>query len=940
MTHIPTATYRVQFTPSFDLRAAQSIVPYLSALGVTDLYGSPVFDARPGSTHGYDITDHALINPRLGGIEAYRALAGLLSVHGMSLLQDIVPNHMAFDRHNRLLMDVLENGPRSSYYAYFDVAWDHPYEHLRERILAPFLGKFYGKALREGELRLEYDDEGLAVRYYDQRYPLGLRSYGKVFLRNLKRVEERLGRNSAEIVRFLGAIHFLESIGKQGGVARTEDVRHAKAMLRALYRGNEAIRESMDGAVAFYNRPDPRARDALDAVLADQAFRLSFWKVASEEINYRRFFTINDLICLRTELSDVFEYVHRAVLPLVREGAVAGLRVDHIDGLYDPARYLQRLRKAAPEAYIVVEKILEPGETLPPWPIQGTTGYDFMACVNGLFVHEGNAQPFTRVYRRFTGGSTPYEEIRAAKKRLIVGKHLAGNVDNLAQLLKRIADRDRSGRDITLYGLKRALVEVMVYFPVYRTYVNDAEFSARDRELLERAVGDARARFPDLDYELDFIERYLLNPAGGGNADWESEPPERGRALRFVMELQQLTGPLMAKGCEDTAFYVYNRLISLNEVGSNPDRFGTTPAEFHRFNVDRLHSWPHSMNATATHDSKRGEDARTRIDVLSEIPADWERAVRQFASINQRRRLRRHGVPVPDRNDEYLIYQVLAGAFPLDDRELPSLRRRMREYVVKAVREAKVHTAWIKPDAEYEERCTGFIDAILDEDKGRPFLSLLRPLVRRVAFFGMLNSLSQTLLKITCPGVPDFYQGTELWDLSLVDPDNRRPVDFSRRSALLGKIRRDIGVDRRALIERTLQNMETGEVKLLLAHLALLSRRAHADLFARGEYLPVETHGTLREHVFTFLRRWEGSWALVAVPRLLTSVTSEGVPPLGRSCWRDTTLALPAGVPDVWDDAISGTLRRFDGCQSGCGVAAGDLFDIFPVSLLTARGVV
>jgi (1->4)-alpha-D-glucan 1-alpha-D-glucosylmutase len=945
MTHIPNATYRVQLTPAFDLPAARSIVPYLADLGITDLYASPVFEARPGSTHGYDIVDHAVISTCLGGVEAYRALSRRLREYGMSLLQDIVPNHMAFHSGNRLLMDVLENGPRSPYYRFFDVAWDHPYEHLRERILAPFLGKFYGRALRDGELSLQYDDEGLAVHYYDQRYPLDLRSYGRVFLRDLERLEKRLGRNSSQIVRFLGAIHFIEDLGKAVCPAGGKGVRHAKKMLRAVYRGNEAIREFMDEAVAFYNRADPRGRDALDALLVEQSFRLSFWKVASEEINYRRFFNINELICLRTEQPEVFEYVHGAVLPLVREGTVAGLRVDHIDGLYDPSAYLKRLREAAPRAYIVVEKILECDEELPPWPVQGTTGYDFIASVNGLFIDKNQEKAFKRLYRRFTGGLASYDEIRAAKKRLIVGKHLAGSVDNLAQLLKRIADRDRLGRDITLYGLKRALVEVMVYFPVYRTYVSETEFPGRDRELLRQAVNDARAGYPDLDYELDFIERYLLNPAGGPAKTRETAQGgakgghrDRSRPLRFVMELQQLTGPLMAKGCEDTAFYVYNLLISLNEVGCDPDRFGTTPADFHRLNLHRLKLWPHTMNATTTHDTKRGEDARARIDVLSEIPGEWDRAVRAFSSINHRRRRRRQqGTPIPDRNDEYLFYQALTGVFPWDETDLPSLRRRMREYVVKAVREAKVHTAWIKPDAEYEEACTGFMEEILDEQKGRAFLDRLRPLVHRVAFFGMLNSLSQTLLKITCPGVPDFYQGTELWDLSLVDPDNRRPVDYARRSAMLSGIRREVGQDRRALISRVLQNMKTGEVKMLLTYLGLQTRRANADLFARGEYIPVETRGTFADHVVAFLRRLEDSWALVAVPRLLTSVTPEGVLPLGRSCWHDTRLALPA-CPDTWEDAISGAVRRFERDQAGCSAAAGDLFDPFPVSLLTAKG--
>ena len=783
----PLSTYRLQFGPSLGFRQAEALIPYLDALGVSAVYASPVFRPRKGSSHGYDIVDSNALNPELGTGEDFERLLQAAKASGLGWLQDIVPNHMAYDYENEWLRDVLELGRESEYFRYFDIDWDHPYENLRGRVLAPFLGRFYSEALEDGEIRLFYEDGDLAVRYFESRFPLRAESYAAVFGHQAGRLLERAGPERRAVQRFLDLLARMKQPPEGSG--RTARARFAdlKRRLRVAVEASPVLQRHVDQSLRAFNgtkgRPGSFAR--LDRLLSRQLFRLSFWKVATEELNYRRFFNVNGLIRLRTEDEAVMEACHRLVLKLAREGKVTGLRVDHVDGLFDPAEYLARLSRKAGPVYIVVEKILGPGEDLPSdWAVQGTTGYDWLNAANGLFCEARNGPAFDGLYGRFTGFGLSYPELVVEKKRLIIGKHMAGDIDNLAQDVKRLSANYRYGRDITLYALRRVIVEIIARFPVYRTYRSPRIFSGQDREFLAAAIGKARETLPELWYEVRLLEDYLLSDPGEDIGD-----EARRRWLDFVMRFEQATAPLMAKGFEDTLLYVYDRLLSLNEVGGAPDRFGISVDEFHAFNRARSERWPAAMNATSTHDTKRGEDARARLNVLSEMPREWERQLAAWRRINRGAKRREREAEAPDRNDEYFLYQTLVGSFPLEAGRYPEFRERVKAFIIKAVREAKVHTAWLKPETVYEEAFLAFVDRLLPVDMSGRFLKAFLPFLKRVAFYGCLNSLSQTALKLASPGVPDFYQGTELWDLSLVDPDNRRPVDFGDRRAALAAVR-------------------------------------------------------------------------------------------------------------------------------------------------------
>ncbi len=926
---IPTAVYRVQFSPAFGFKAAREIVAYLSELGISEIYASPVFRAKSGSMHGYDIVDPGRLNPELGTVEEFEVLQEELRSRRMGWLQDIVPNHMAYDGDNRMLMDVLENGECSRYLPFFDIDWSHPYEGIRGRVLAPFLGRPYGQSLEDGEITLRYDQQGFSINYYELSLPLKMESYTTVVTHRLDILKERLGEDHPDFIKFLGILYSLKNLpsSPEASAARYSQVRFIKRMLWELYTGNGDVRRFIDENITLINgrRGEPESFNMLDHILSEQLYRLSFWKVATEEINYRRFFNINGLISLRMEDEEVFEQTHSFIFRLVDEGRFTGLRIDHIDGLYDPTDYLERLRERVGDCYLVVEKILEPGEELPSfWPVQGTTGYDFLNHLNGLFCDGRQGRRMNRIYYTFTGIRASYEAILYEKKKLIIEKDMAGDVDNLAHLLKGISGKYRHGSDITLYGLKRAIVELLAFFPVYRTYISEGVFRETDRSYIRDAVTRAKELNPGLLHELNFIEQFLLLEF----SDSLSEE-ERQEWVYFVMRFQQLTGPLMAKGFEDTTLYVYNRLISLNEVGGSPDRFGTTVREFHEFNIARAGHWPHSLNTTSTHDTKRGEDVRARINVLSEIPGLWEANLKKWSKLNRKRRRSVRGVPVPDRNDEYLLYQTLIGAFPFDEDGYGAFVQRVKDYAVKAVREAKVHTAWLKPDVGYEEAFVSFVEEILSPSGENPFLEEFLPFQRMVAYYGMFNSLGQTLVKITSPGVPDFYQGTELWDLNLVDPDNRRPVDFGRRKRLLREIVEREG-DVLGLIRELLSTMEDGRIKLFLIYRALHVRRRHDGLFRKGGYIPCEVRGRYRDHILSFARVQGGCWALTAVPRLLTSLIAPGEYPHGEELWDDTHILLPPGAPSRWRNEITAEGLAADG-----RLPAAQVLKDFPVALLT-----
>ena len=927
---IPRATYRIQFNPSFGFPAAKEIVSYLAALGISDLYASPIFKARKGSPHGYDVVDQNQINPDLGTESDFEELTMALAKHGLGWLQDIIPNHMAFSHENSMLMDVLENGQASDYYTFFDVVWQHPYEGIRGRVLAPFLGTFFGEALEKGQLKLVYDDMGLRITYFEMSFPLKIESYLHIFTHDLERLQSSLGSDHSDFNKLLGIVYVLKNLPSQGGNReRYAQMAFAKRMLWELYSTNQHITRFIDTNISIFNGDpeSPLSFNLLDTLLSEQHFRLSFWKVATEEINYRRFFNINGLISLMIENHAVFKHTHSRIFTLLKEGKVSGLRIDHIDGLYDPTKYLQRLRQEVGQIYVVAEKILDRGEQLPRvWPIEGTTGYDFLNYVNGIFCRKDSERKCTRIYSRFTNLKMSLEELVYEKKKLVLEKHMAGDVDNIANLLKKASSRDRHGGDITLHGLKMATIEVMARFPVYRTYINEEVFQDEDRLYITTAVDKALQSNPGLMLELQFIKRFLLLELG----DYLSDE-EKKNCLHFVMRFQQFTGPLMAKGFEDTTLYLYNRLVSLNEVGGFPETFGVSLEEFHDFNKSRNYLWPHSLNATSTHDTKRGEDVRARLNVLSELPEEWETSIRKWSKINRRKKRTLGGLRVPDKNDEYFLYQTLVGACPFSESELPLFKERIKSYMIKAVREAKIHTAWLAPDHQYEDACIKFVDQILDTSKANEFLRTFFPLQKKIAYYGILNSLSQTLIKITSPGVPDFYQGAELWDLNLVDPDNRRPVDFSRPKSLLRNIMEEARTDPLGLVSSLLGKREGGGIKLFVIFMALKTRKQHADIFQMGTYTPMEVSGTLSDHIIAFLREHDEKRTVTIAPRFFVSLVEEGTLPLGSEVWQDTRIILPAIAPAKWTNIFTGEIIPGED-----RLALGQILQHFPVALLVS----
>lgn len=929
---IPASTYRIQFNSAFDFDSAREIIAYLSELGISELYASPIFKARKGSTHGYDVVDPNQINPELGTPEAFASLIKEIKKHNLGWVQDIVPNHMAFDSQNQMLMDVLEQGPTSQYIDYFDIAWNQPFEEIKGRILAPILGDYYAQCLENGDLKLNYEQAGLKVNYHSLILPIRIESYLSFLTYNLENLEESLGHQHPDYLKFLGLLYILKNIPPQTQPQdRSNQVIFAKRLLWELYEQIPEIQSFIQNNVKAFNGEVGKSDsfNLLEKLLSEQYYRLAFWKVSAEEINYRRFFTVNELISVKVELENVCKATHELILNLVESGTFTGLRIDHIDGLANPTQYLEWLRDKAGETYITVEKILEPEEELPQtWPIQGTSGYDFLNQVNGVFCHSENEGKLSKVYTKFTQLNESYETLSLQKKRLIIETNMAGDVDNLAHLLKQIASQSRHGNDFTLNGLKKALVEVLSQFPVYRTYITTQEVSEADKTYVKDVIAASKIASPLVTQELEFIEKLLL-------LDFLPHLTEAQTQQRFyfVTRLQQLTGPLMAKGIEDTLLYVYNRFIALNEVGGNPSHFGVTASEFHQINQHQSQSWLHKMNTTSTHDTKRGEDVRSRLNVLSEIPQEWEQQAQAWQEMNQSKKSEVKGKLIPDSNDEYFLYQTLVGACPFDKGGLPDsledFTNRVKEYAIKVVREAKVHTEWLRPDSDYEDNYLAFVDAILDPGYG--FLKTFGPFKQKVAHYGIFNSLSQVLLKVASPGVPDFYQGTELWDLSLVDPDNRRPVDFKQRMQFLNDIQERAKTDILSLVEELLAHKEDGRIKLFLIAKCLEARQQYLSVFQEGDYQPLEVTGKFKDCAIAFARQSQNQTMIAIAPRFFTHLIQPGESPLGE-VWQDTQIQLPTHSAKTWHNAITHqTLQATETLNLSSALKH------FPVALLLSR---
>lgn len=980
----PMSTYRLQFNAGFRFADARNIAAYLYRLGISDIYASPIFKARSGSLHGYDILEQNSINPEIGTVFEFDGLVEELHRLNMGLILDIVPNHMCVEGPNPFWLDLLENGPSSSYSSFFDIDW-HPVKHeLANKVLLPILGDQYGTVLENGELSLSFEEGSFFVSYYEHKLPVVPKTYNSILTCRLNELEQLSQVDDAGLQELLSIITALKHLppptemDPERIAERYREKEIIKRRLWSLYRENQVLREFIDANVALFNgtRGEPASFNRMDALLREQVYRISHWRVATEEINYRRFFDINSLGAIRMEDPDVFNMTHQLIFSLIADRKITGLRIDHADGLLNPAEYLHRLQmgcfvsmhrrngelslqnnpadettaellarydlivdadKSYKPFYIVSEKILLKSERLPDdWPVFGTTGYDFANQVNGIFVDTANARKFETLYTRFLQHRIDLPDVVYQKKKLVMQVAMSSEVNTLGHYLNIISEQNRHTRDFTLNSLIKSIVEFIACFPVYRTYTSSMEVSDRDRQYIDTAVGRAKRLNPAINASVfDFIRDVLM-------LRFPTPMPDEQKTawLDFVKRFQQITGPVMAKGVEDTAFYLYNRLVSLNEVGGSPERFGISLEAFHGQNIERVKSRLLAMLASSTHDTKRSEDVRARINVLSEIPDLWREAIGCWGRQNRRVKMVVDGKPAPSRNEEYLLYQTLIGTWPFcatTDEEFAVFRNRIKAYMLKAMREAKVHTSWINPNTLHEDAVMYFIDTILKDSPRNGFIRDFATFQQVTATCGVVNSLAQTLLKITSPGIPDFYQGNELWDFSLVDPDNRRPVDFDVRIGYLQEIQQmeaENGI--LATARQVAATIADGRIKLYLTYKALNFRRENLELFEVGRYLPHELEGSFQECVCAFERSKNDSSVLVVVPRFCSRLLPDGgTLPLGGDVWQDTSLRLPfEPVSSCYRNVLTGeTLTVVQG-ESGPLLYLKDILAQFPVALL------
>jgi (1->4)-alpha-D-glucan 1-alpha-D-glucosylmutase len=906
----PRATYRLQFTGAFGFREAAAVAPYLAALGVSHVYASPYLKARPGSTHGYDIVAHEELNSELGSRQDFAAMHAQFAHHGLGQILDFVPNHMGVGgADNPLWLNVLEWGPESRFAGWFDIDWEPASRYLKEKLLVPVLGEQYGAVLEAGQLVLKFDAAAgeFAVWAYEvHKLPIYPLQYGRI-----------LGNEQAALENL--ADEFGALLEWRPQIERRAD--ELKRELAELVARDADARASLERSLARLNGAEDTARRELDALIQAQYWRASHFRVAGDDINYRRFFNINDLAGLRMELPEVFEHTHRLVLRLLREGVLDGLRIDHVDGLLDPRGYLQRLRAAAgaagaPRMYLVVEKILARDEALRrDWPVDGTTGYEFANLATGVLIDGRGDLPMARGYAEFSGERRPFEDIVRDSKLRIMRFEMSSELNVLARDTARVARQNPRTADFTRNLLRRALRELVATFPIYRTYLNSSgTLDDVDRRYLARALADARRHERDIDASVfDFLEGLLT----GALVNAPRSGFSRHAVLRAAMKFQQYSGPVMAKGLEDTAFYRYNRLVALNEVGGHPDHFAVSPAELHAANAARAEAWPRSMLATSTHDTKRGEDARARLAVLSEMPAEWHAQVIEWSKA-----LHVASAALQDANTEYLFYQLLLGSWPLGGERagIERFRGRVQQAMLKSVREAKVRTSWSVPDENYEHALASFVNAAFDTAE---FRQRFEPFQARVAALGMQNSLVQSALKLSAPGVPDIYQGSELWDLSMVDPDNRRAVDYALRARMLAAIEREYAADPAAAIAAWLATWQDGRIKLWLTWRLLKLRRDQPGLCEDARYAACEVGDGDADRVIAYERAAGESALLVAAARF----------PLARSQrpgWQSGV--QPRTKAGVWRDVLSGA--RF---ETGERLACARLFAALPVAVLLAE---
>jgi (1->4)-alpha-D-glucan 1-alpha-D-glucosylmutase len=985
----PRATYRLQLHHGFRLNDLTAIVEYLSDLGISDVYLSPFLQARPDSTHGYDVFDHGKLNPEIGNDEDHARLLAKLAEHDMGRVLDLVPNHMGISGPNPFWVDVLECGPISPSARVFDIDWHPVKDELENRVLLPILEDQYGTVLENGGLKLRRQGGAFVILYHDRVLPLTPKSYERVLEKQADVLLSHFAPDDPDVLEYRSvwaSAHNLpdrDELDVKGIETTLREKEVIKRRITRLCEDNPAICALLDQNVASFEGTvgDPPSWDALDSLLNEQVYRLAYWRVAADEINYRRFFDINDLAGLRTEDPAVFDLIHRLILPWVDGGGVTGLRIDHPDGLADPLGYFLRLQetiflRACHQRYrnepaeapwaevvehvrvlyrdsiagrtgsplarrfpVVAEKILSRGEALAEdWPIDGTVGYEYLNTLNGLFIDATASDAIDATYAEFTGDREPFVEVLYNAKQLITRTTLASELNMLAGGLSQVSEGDRHSRDFTLNELRRSLRDVIASFPVYRTYVHPYRpITSWDESYIDQAIARARRRNATTDVSVfQFIKQALLlqHPPG-------SSPVERARREAFVARFQQITGPVQAKGLEDTSFYRQFPLASRNEVGGDPSRFGNSPPTFHALNAERLRRWPGGLSPTATHDTKRGEDTRIRINVLSELADEWRLHLTRWSRWNARKKASLNDVQVPDLREEYLLYQTLLGVWPFgapDDAVPDGLVPRVQQYMVKAVREAKLNTSWTDTDPAYCDLLSAFISEILEGPDAGPFLRDFVPFQRQIARVGVVHSLAQTLIKLTSPGVPDVYQGCELWDLSLVDPDNRRPVDYGLRKQMLADLKDRADASRLA---EMFANPDDGAIKLAVIAKVLEHRKQNRDLYAQGTYRAIEPDGAFRSNLIAFTRSFEATTLLTVAPRLVARMMGdEGtIAPIGPLVWQDTRILLPdsSGIRS-FRDVLTGAVHHAVSIEGGwSAIDAGALFDPLPLALLVSE---
>lgn len=938
----PVATYRLQLSRDVNFQHARELIPYFKALGISHLYLSPLLAARPGSVHGYDVVDHARLNPDYGTEEDLGTFAAALAEADMGIIADLVPNHMCIDPANSRFYDVLENGQASASTAFFDIDWGPPKAELAGKVLLPVLGEQFGRELERGAVKVVLEEGTFSLRYGERPFPLTPPSWRLVLERIWRRVRARAGEDSAQAVELESILRSLGNWPAEPAAVRSRrHERDAVARRIASLLDDAEVRSDFAAAIEAFNGVpgEPRSFDRLEQLVSEQHYRLAHWRVAAHEINYRRFFDVNDLAAIRVELDEVFRAVHELPFRWADKGWLTGFRIDHVDGLLEPERYLAQLRQrnASPPGtfYLTVEKILASGESLPEgWMTDGTTGYDHIAAVSAVLVDPENAGRMRELWRELAGQTMPFRDVVYESKRLILETAMVAELTVLAKRLDAVSEQHRYSRDFTFESLRDALREVIASFPAYRTYITrDATFAAeRDARMINTATGEAARRNPVMNKSVfDFLEEVLLlrDPQG---LDDEQRQARREFTLRF----QQLTGPVTAKGVEDTAFYRFYPLASLGEVGGDPDRIGSSVDELHVINRLRAQTTPRSLSSTATHDTKRGEDTRARLHVLSEVPDAWRAAVLRWRELNAPHRSRPAAAEVPDPHTDYFIYQSLVGGWrtggPASD---PSFAARFKAYIRKANAEAKLHTSWINPNETFEKAIEQFLDAILDPRRSGAFLADVQRFVDTIELPGFLNGLTQVLLKVASPGVPDVYQGTEGWDFSYADPDNRRPVDFAARAALLEKVKGEAARDASSAASSFLSHPETGAVKMFVLGRALALRQTRKMAFESPRYEGLVAQGPRARHVIAFSRGEMGSRVFAVAGRLFARLVEDKPAGAVGEAWRNDGVQIAELLPGArYREALTNRGLSPERVNGVTGFTLADVFRHLPVALI------